>query len=71
LGNNLEDFAFKNIERMFYEKHEILKQLTQLQKQKIFDKSIIKRASRDEIIFNKGEKCNSIIIPMEANLVWV
>lgn len=56
---------------MFYEKHEILKQLTQLQKQKIFDKSIIKRASRDEIIFNKGEKCNSIIIPMEANLVWV
>ena len=68
LGDKIQKIIYRNIQKWAFDKSTLLKQLTNIQKQKVIDNMTIKNFKAGTIILPKGEYCNKLFIVIEGSL---
>jgi Cyclic nucleotide-binding domain. len=71
LGDRVQNIAYRNLEKWAFEKHPLLKNLTQMQKEKVFEAMRSYHGERNQMLLAKGQKCQKLIVPMDGNLIYV
>ena len=61
-GKNIENVFYKNIVTWNFEKNEILKKITKIQIERIFESMVIELKKRNEVLFQVATELKSLIV---------
>ncbi|EGR32104.1 protein kinase domain protein [Ichthyophthirius multifiliis] len=68
LGDQIQNIIFNNIIKWGFDKNQLLKQLTKIQIEKVTKQCMFQNHKKEEIIFEKGNVCNKLIVVLEGKL---
>lgn len=67
-GDKIEKITYHNIKKWAFDRGEILKNLTSLQKEKIINSFVVQNLEEEEKIFEKGELPNKLFIIIDGSV---